>query len=58
MAPLKFSGGKMFRQRIVSSFLANRTLKIDHIRENEDEMIGLQDFEANFLRLIESLTDG
>jgi RNA 3'-terminal phosphate cyclase len=58
MAPLKFSGGRMFRQRIVSAFLANRTLKIDQIRENEDEMIGLQDFEANFLRLVEGLTDG
>lgn len=48
----------MFRQRIVASILSNKPMKIDKIRENHDEFPGLQDFEANFLRLIESITDG
>lgn len=48
----------MFRQRIVAAVLSNKILKIDKIRENEEEMTGLQDFEANFLRLIEAITDG
>jgi RNA 3'-terminal phosphate cyclase-like protein len=58
MAPLKYSGSSMFRQRIIASILSNRILKIDKIRENEEETTGLQDFEASFLRLIESITDG
>ncbi len=48
----------MFRQRIVAAILSNHTLKIDKIRENDDETPGLQDFEANFLRLIDQITDG
>lgn len=48
----------MFRQRIVAALLSNKTLKIDKIRENHPEFPGLQDFEANFLRLIEAITDG
>lgn len=58
MAPLKYSGSSMFRQRIVAAVLSNKIIKIDKIRENEEEMTGLQDFEASFLRLIESMTDG
>lgn len=58
MAPLKFSGSSLFRQRIVAAILSNKTLKIDRIRENHPEFPGLQDYEANFLRLIESITDG
>lgn len=58
MAPLKFSGSAMFRQRIVAALLSNKTLKIDKIRENHPEFPGLQDFEASFLRLIEAITDG
>jgi RNA 3'-terminal phosphate cyclase-like protein len=58
MPPLKYSGSHMFRQRIVAAILSNHTLKIDKIRENDDETPGLQDFEANFLRLIDQITDG
>jgi RNA 3'-terminal phosphate cyclase-like protein len=58
MAPLKYSGSSMFRQRIVASILSNRPLKIDRIRESEEEFTGLQDFEASFLRLIDEMTDG
>lgn len=58
MPPLKYSGSHMFRQRIVAAILSNHTLKIDKIRENDDETPGLQDFEASFLRLIDQITDG
>lgn len=58
MAPLKYSGSAMFRQRIIASLMSNRPLKIDNIRSDQQEFPGLQDFEANFLRLIESITDG
>lgn len=58
MAPLRYEGCGMFRQRIIASALSGNVLRIDHIR-NEDEIApGLQDFEANFLRLIEKLCDG
>lgn len=58
MAPLKFKGSTLFRQRIVASILSSRPLHISHIREEDQETTGLQDFEANFLRLIEAITDG
>lgn len=58
MTTLKYSGGQAFRQRIVSSILSVKNLKIGKIRIDNDEFPGLQDFEANFLKLIESLTDG
>jgi RNA 3'-terminal phosphate cyclase-like protein len=58
MPSLKYSGSGMFRQRIVAAVLSNKPLKIDKIRQNHDQFPGLQDFEANFLRLIEAITDG
>lgn len=58
MATLKYSGSSMFRQRIVASLLSGRLLKIDKIRQDENETPGIQDFEASFLRLIEQMTDG
>lgn len=57
MAPLRYEGCALFRQRIVAATLSGKTLRIDKIR-NEDDSPGLHDFEANFLRLIEKLTDG
>lgn len=54
---LKYEGCSQFRQRIVAATLSGKPLKIVKIRE-EDESPGLQDFEANFLRLIEKLCDG
>lgn len=58
MASLKYSGSQTFRQRIASSILSSKSLKIEKIRIDNDEFSGLQDFEANFLKLIESITDG
>ncbi len=58
MAPLKYSGSAMFRQRVVASVLSNTPLKIDKIRVADQIHPGLQDFEASFLRLIEQITDG
>ena len=56
---VKFEGSCLFRQRLVTSLLSCRPIRIDHIRVR-DELSGpgLQDFEANFLRLVEKLTDG
>lgn len=54
---LRFEGCAHFRYRIISSLLSGKPLKISNIRAEEDSP-GLQDFEANFLRLIESITDG
>jgi RNA 3'-terminal phosphate cyclase-like protein len=54
---LKFEGCSEFRYRIAASILSGKAIKISKIREN-DEQPGLHDFEANFLRLIEALTDG
>jgi len=55
---LKYSGCTLFRQRVVASCLSGKPLKIDKIREDDDEQPGLHDFEANFLRLVEKLSDG
>ena len=57
MVPLKYEGCTLFRQRIVAATLSAKTLRISKIRD-EDQLPGLQDFEANFLRLVEKLTDG
>lgn len=57
MPTLKYQGCSLFRQRIVASLLTSQPLKIENIRAKDDAP-GLQDFEANFLRLIEKLTDG
>lgn len=55
---LKYSGSTMFRQRVVAAILSKKKLKIDKIREDDLEHPGIQDFEASFLRLIDSITDG
>ena len=41
----------------MAATLSQRNLRIDKIRE-QDASPGLHDFEANFLRLIEKITDG
>jgi RNA 3'-terminal phosphate cyclase-like protein len=57
MAPLKYEGCSLFRNRITASLLSGNTLKVNKIREKDDSP-GLQDYEANYLKLIEKLTDG
>lgn len=54
---LRYEGCSQFRQRVVAATLSQKTLRIDEIR-NQDDSPGLHDFEANFLRLIEKMTDG
>eukprot|EP01035_Chromulina_nebulosa_P007833 gene7833-10585_t len=58
---LRYEGCGLFRQRICASLLSGKTVLITKIRErsvDEGYQCGLQDFEANFLRLIEKLCDG
>jgi RNA 3'-terminal phosphate cyclase len=54
---LRYEGCTQFRQRIVAATLSQKSLRIDKIRDQDDSP-GLNDFEANFLRLIEKITDG
>lgn len=60
MSTLKFDDGSVqFRQRIAVAILSHRNLLIRNIRnEDSTEMIGLQNHEASFLRLIDALTNG
>ncbi|XP_065904805.1 RNA 3'-terminal phosphate cyclase-like protein isoform X2 [Dysidea avara] len=54
---LTFEGCNFFRQRLVLSTLSGKAIKIIHIRD-KDEQPGLTEYEANFLRLLDMLTDG
>jgi RNA 3'-terminal phosphate cyclase-like protein len=52
-----FLGCALFRARIVTSIISGKSIIIKDIR-SEDDSPGIQDFEANFLRLIEKIADG
>ncbi|CAK4290458.1 unnamed protein product [Aphanomyces euteiches] len=54
---LKFQGCAHFRQRLICSTLSGRRIRIDNIR-SESEEPGITEFEANFLRLLDSITNG
>ena len=54
---LHFRGCRHFRQRIVCATLSGRKIQITDIRA-EDEYPGLHEFEANFLRLMDKITNG
>ena len=54
---LLFKGTQNFRQRLVCSLLSGRPIKIENIRDR-DERPGMRPFEANVLRLLDSLTNG
>ena len=54
---LKYKGSQQFRQRILLATLSGRPVRIDGIRENH-EQVGLRDFEASFLRLLEKVVNG
>jgi RNA 3'-terminal phosphate cyclase-like protein len=58
MPQQRYEGCSLFRQRIVASALSGNMIRIDNIRSDEELSPGLQDFEANFLRLVEKLCDG
>jgi len=54
---LRFEGCRQFRQRLTFATLARKRLRVDNIRHLDEEP-GLQDFEASYLRLLDSLTNG
>ncbi|KAI9342380.1 RNA 3'-terminal phosphate cyclase domain-containing protein [Obelidium mucronatum] len=55
---LRFEGHLHLRQRLLLATISGRTVRIDKIRQNEDEFPGLADYEVSFLRLLEKLTNG
>ncbi len=54
---LRYTGAAHFRTRILLSTLSGRPVRIDSIRADQAD-VGLRDYEACFLRLIEKLTNG
>ena len=54
---LKYKGAQQFRQRILLATLSGRPVRIDGIRETH-EQVGLRDYEAGFLRLLEKVVNG
>ncbi|XP_028567765.2 RNA 3'-terminal phosphate cyclase-like protein [Podarcis muralis] len=56
-ASLSYVGCNFLRQRLVLSTLSGRPVKIRRIRAKEENP-GLRDFEANFIRLIDKITNG
>lgn len=52
-----YRGGNYIRQRLILSTLTRRPVRITDIR-TQAENPGLQDFEANLLRLLDALTNG
>ncbi|KAJ3028781.1 UNVERIFIED_CONTAM: rRNA-processing endoribonuclease [Siphonaria sp. JEL0065] len=55
---LRFEGHLHLRQRLLLATLSGRTVRIDKIRQNEDEFPGLADYEVSFLLLLEKVTNG
>lgn len=54
---LHFSGHEFLRQRLILSALSGKSIRIDGIRAAEDHL-GLLDYEASFLRLLDKITNG
>ena len=54
---LKMRGSTMFRHRLILSTLSGKAIRIDDIRAGHEEP-GLREFEANFLKLMDKLTNG
>ncbi|CAJ1923620.1 unnamed protein product [Cylindrotheca closterium] len=51
-------GATQFRQRLIASILSHRPVLIRNIRAEDLENPGLKDYEASFLRLLDSMTNG
>ncbi|KAI9830788.1 MAG: hypothetical protein M1826_004422 [Phylliscum demangeonii] len=56
--PLRFTGHKALRQRLVLSTLTGRPIRVSQIRSSSPTTPGLADHEVSFLRLLESVTNG
>ncbi|RDD45368.1 RNA 3'-terminal phosphate cyclase-like protein [Trichoplax sp. H2] len=54
---LTYHGSNFFRQRLLLSTLSGRPVKIVDIRSKDDEP-GLQEHEANFIKLLEKMCNG
>jgi RNA 3'-terminal phosphate cyclase-like protein len=54
---LEFEGSNFLRQRLVLSLLSSRPIRIQNIRAKAQNP-GLQDFEANLLKMIDVITNG
>ncbi|EDO31302.1 predicted protein [Nematostella vectensis] len=54
---LTYEGCNFFRQRLVLATLSGKSVRIRNIRIQEDDP-GLKDFEANFIRLLDKVTNG
>ncbi|XP_050520976.1 RNA 3'-terminal phosphate cyclase-like protein [Daktulosphaira vitifoliae] len=52
-----FEGCSNFRTRIILSLLSGKPVKIRNIRSQDNEP-GLKEFEVNFLRLVDKITNG
>lgn len=55
----KFKGTDQFRQRLVMATLAQKPVRFEEIRTaGTGEEVGLKDYEASFLRLLDKITNG
>ncbi|KNC54939.1 18S rRNA biogenesis protein RCL1 [Thecamonas trahens ATCC 50062] len=54
---LSYRGSAMFRMRLVTATLTGKSVLIEDIRVDEQE-IGLRDYEAGLLRLLEKVSNG
>ena len=52
-----FTGANFLRMRLVLSTVTGKSVKIKKIRP-KDQNPGLNEYEANFLRLLEKMTNG
>ena len=52
-----FEGSCHFRQRLICATLSGKTIRIQHIR-SDDENPGLTEYEANALRLLDTISNG
>lgn len=54
---LTYEGCNFFRQRLVLATLSSKAIRITNIRQDSDEP-GLKEFEAGFIRLLDTITNG
>eukprot|EP01029_Cantina_marsupialis_P020048 TRINITY_DN4672_c0_g1_i1.p1 TRINITY_DN4672_c0_g1~~TRINITY_DN4672_c0_g1_i1.p1 ORF type:complete len:363 (+),score=100.42 TRINITY_DN4672_c0_g1_i1:75-1163(+) len=54
---IDFKGAKLFRERIMSSLLSRKVCRISRIRSKE-EVPGITDYEAKFIKIAGELTNG
>jgi len=54
---IELKGSAMFRMRLICSMLSGKSIRIDDIR-SDDTKPGLRDYEVNFLRLLDRISNG